>query len=335
MEGDSCPVTRNIPLMTLPGSNSNSLPKKSQNVAASENSDITTNQTTNKTVDEKENEPSKRRESFVVFIGHYENEFEEFPELRPEFAPVDYYDSNPEMLSTSPLPKEYDGDLSPDGPDTIDLEQDDDYIYWPETLPEFANVGYYGVSPPETASGNHADYTGNAETKSDGIPTMKYNESSEPLREDNYSKLEDESWLSENSDIGTSALLDESNKPAPMDTETWPHPFDACNADVNATTTVAEIPANGSMDQGELMCSNHPVGVRYWMRQEHDNGIWESVDLGVDRPLKVAPVKNTEDKWMAKMVVNESVMCPVGSKHDQASVLEYLDLHVVQTKLGL
>lgn len=254
MEGNSCPVTRNIPPMILPGSNSNSLHKKSQNVGASENSDITTNQTTNKTADEKENEPSKRRESFVVFIGHYENEFEEFPELRPEFAPVDYYGSNPEMLSTSPLPKEYDDDLSPDGQDIIDLEQDDDYIYWPETIPEFANVGYYDVSPPETASGNHADYTCNAETKSDG---------------------------------------------------------------------------------GELMCSNQPVGVRYWMRQERDNGICESVDLGVDRQLKVPPVKNRNDKWMAKIVVNESVMCPLGSKPDQVSVLEYLDLHVVQTKLHL
>ena len=280
MEGDTCPVTRNIPLMTLPGSNSNpSWHQKSRNVAAPENSDITANQTTNKTADKKENEPSERRESFVVFIGHYENEFEEFPELRPEFAPVDYDGSNPEMLSTSPLPKENDDDLSP----TI----------------------------------------------------MKYNESSEPLREDNYSKLEDESWLSENCAIGTSAPQDKSNKPAPADTKTCPHPVDACNADVNATSTVTEIPANGTMDQGESMCSNQPVGVRYWMRQEHDNGICEPVDLGVDRPLKVNPVKNTKDKWMAKIVVNESVMCPVGSKHDQVIVLEYLDLHAVQTKLNL
>ena len=80
------------------------------------------------------------------------------------------------------------------------------------------------------------------------------------------------------------------------------------------------------------MCSNQPVGVRYRMRQEHDNDIGESVDLGVDRPLKVNPVKNTKDKWMAKIVVNESVMCPVGSKHDQVSVLEYLDSHVLYTK---
>ena len=317
--------------MTLTGSNSNpNWHQKSQNVAVPENSDITTNQTTNKTADEKENEPSKLRESFVVFIGHYENEFEEFPELRPEFAPVDYYGSNPEMLSTSPLLKENDDNLSPDGPDTTDLEQDNDYIYWPETPPEFADEGYYGVFPPKTASGNHADHNGNTGPKSNGILTiMKYNESSEPLREDNYSKLEDESWLSENCDIGTSALPDKSNKPASADTETWPHPVDACNVDVNATSTATGIPANGTMDQGELMCSNQPVGVRYRMRQEHDNDICESVDLGVDRPLKVNPVKNTKDKWMAKIVVNESVMCPVGSKHDQVSVLEYLDSHVL------
>ena len=319
MEGDACPVTRNIPLMTLPRSNSNTWHDKSQNDAAPENSGISANQTTNNTTGEKENEPSKRHESFVVFIGHYENEFEEWPELRPEFAPVDYYGSNLEMLSTSPMQKEND-DMSPDSPDTINLEQDDDYHSdWPESPPEFTDVGYYGVIAPR----NHADNTGNAGPKSNGIPTI-----SEPMREEDYSKLEDESWPSENSGIGTPGLLDESNKSAPMDTEPWLHPVDVCNVDVNATSSVTEIPANSIMNQGQLVCSNQPVNVRSWMHQDYDNGIFES-------RLKVAPVKNRKDKWMRKIVVNESLMCPVGSKPDQVSVLEYLDLHVAQSKPNL
>ena len=281
MGGDTCPVTRNIPLMTLPGSNSNTWHDKSHNDAAPENSDITANQTTNNTAGEKENEPSKRHESFVVFIGHYENEFEEWPELRPEFA----------------------------------------------------DVGYYGVFPPKTAPGNHADHTGNAGPNGNGIPTTKDKETSEPLREDNYSKLGDESWPSENSDIGIAVLLDESSKSAPVDTEPWFHPVDAYKVDVNATSSVTEIPANGTMNQGQLMCSNQPVNVRHWM-QEYDNGICEFVDLAVDKPLKVAPVKNRNDKWMRKIVINESVMCRVGSKSDQVSVLECLNIQLFQLTLS-
>ena len=61
--------------------NTNPWPEKSQNVVA-EDSEIPANQTANKTANEKENEPSRRHESFVVFIEHCPDSEDEPPENR-------------------------------------------------------------------------------------------------------------------------------------------------------------------------------------------------------------------------------------------------------------
>lgn len=157
MENDTCPVTRNIPLMTLTGSNSNPYlwQQKCYNVVP-ENSKIHTNQTANKTSDEKEAELSERRESFVVFMSYTNHErlvalwvcykFEEWPELRPEFAHMDYYGSKSwNVFEFASVDKKRWRHvswqfikcnhhlLSIGGKDSTDLEQDDDYIHWPKS----------------------------------------------------------------------------------------------------------------------------------------------------------------------------------------------------------
>ena len=91
----TCLENHTTPLMNLIHSNTNPLLHKFKNVAT-ENSEIPANQTGNKTADEKENEPSRRHESFVVFIGHYNED--ESPDRPPEFGNVSQTGLYPEML---------------------------------------------------------------------------------------------------------------------------------------------------------------------------------------------------------------------------------------------
>ena len=99
--------------------NTNPWPEKSQNVAA-ENSEIPANQTANKTANEKENEPSKRHESFVVFIGHYPGSEDEPPEYRndTDSARFKSNDNSKEYVSREPSVEE----------NTLKLEEK----FWPQ-----------------------------------------------------------------------------------------------------------------------------------------------------------------------------------------------------------
>jgi len=110
-EENSYPLTRRVDLMKLFG---NHRPQKSQNVAL-DNSKVIEKETTKETLSVspskeemdvdmyhniQEMESKHGREPTVVFMGHYDNEEDEWPELLPGFITVDYYGKNSEIVPT-------------------------------------------------------------------------------------------------------------------------------------------------------------------------------------------------------------------------------------------
>ena len=146
----TCLENHTTPIINLPSTHGNTNPflEKFQNVAA-ENSEILANQTANKNADEKDNKPSKRHKSIVVFMGHYNDD--ESPELLPEFGSVNQNGLYPEMLQAENNDSVFPGSL-----DTTHVKEDDDEIYGgSETPPELATVNFFGFFPRKTASEHH------------------------------------------------------------------------------------------------------------------------------------------------------------------------------------
>ena len=277
----------------------------------------------------RENGPSKRGEAMVVFMGHCDSK-DERPEPLPEFATVDFFSSNRKIAPASPLQWEDGDSMFPDNVDTDDLQHEDDYIHWPESpSPKFANVSYYGMVPLKPVS-DDLDETDSLETNGNAsVPKML-------LIEENHSMVKNGSWPLTTSEIGPPVLLKEGNTSTAVDEETLPdtagpqnHTIkyienrDECNEDINTSAVT-----NGTVDNEHLkMCPNHPVDSGYWVHgddngvciKEHENRGLSFSDLltmnSLKRkytPLQVTPAKKAENKWKAKMVVDESAFCLAG-----------------------
>lgn len=298
MEENTCPVTWRVPLMTLTDVNIN----WSQNFAP-EDSEIAANQIKNQTVlvpslkketEERRKESSKRREPIVVFMGHHKSE-DELSELLPEFITVDYFGSNPEIMSTSPLQSESEEHISPGSLDTVDLNEECDYVYWPNSTPEFVPAEYYGMV---------------------------------------QSKENNESWPLKNSEIVTLVLVDEENTlSTPVGNETLPDITDVgnhtarqvektgkCNEDVKGALNVSETPSNGTVY--ESVCPNQPVDAGYWI-QEADIEVCtkehETFHSGISDMAPLIFV--TRSPLQGSRVINESLRCPLGAnKNEPVSV---------------
>ena len=123
----TCLENHTTPIINLTSTHSNTNPllQKFRNVAT-ENSKVPANQTANKTADEMDNKPSKRHESFVVFMGHY-NEDESTDRL-PEFDNVNQDGLYPEMLQAE------NNDVLPGSLDSTHVEEDDAKFYIGETV---------------------------------------------------------------------------------------------------------------------------------------------------------------------------------------------------------
>ena len=256
--------------------------------------------------DVKENGPSKRREPIVVFMGHCDDEDERSDhEFLPEFTTLYYLGSNPEILSPSPPQLEEDDTMFPDNVDPDDLQEENDYMHWPELPPKFASEGYYGMVPSKPVS--DLDETDNLE----GVPRTR-------ILVDDHSKEKNESWPLKISEIGTPVLLEERNTSTAVDKETLPNPVDKrnhtikhtedteeCHEDDN-TSAVTNTPSNCTVSNEHFkMCPNHPVDARYWMHED-DGGvcIMEPKNLGLsigdlptlisltreDTPMQLTPV---------------------------------------------
>ena len=146
----TCLENHTTPIINLTSTHGNTNPflQKFQNVAAV-NSEILPNQTANKTADEKDNKPSKRHKSIVVFMGHYNDD--ESPELLPEFGNVNQSGLYPEMLQA-----ENNDSVLPGSLDTTHVEEDDDEVYGgSKSPPELATVNFYGFFPRKTAPEHH------------------------------------------------------------------------------------------------------------------------------------------------------------------------------------
>ena len=307
MEENTCPVTWRAPLMTLTDVNIN----WSQNFAP-EDSEIAANQIKNQTVlvpplkketdgrmlsatkntpdDVNDKESSKRREPIVVFMGHHKSE-DELSELLPEFITVDYFGSNPEIVSTSPLQRESEEHMSSSSIDTVDLKEEYDFVSWPNSTPEFVPAEYYGMV---------------------------------------QSKENNESWPLKNSEIVTLVRVNEENTlSTPVGNESLPDITDLgnhtashvektgkCNEDVN----VSETPSSGTVYQS--VCPNQPVDAGYWI-QEADIGVCteehENFHSGISDMAPLISV--TRSPLQGSRVINESLMCPLGSnKNEPVSV---------------
>ena len=335
----TCPVTSSIHLLTL--NDSNPLSRKSQNVTTegsevitsvsashleNETNDSVSLGTQHTVTDVKENRPSKRREPIVVFMGHCDSK-DERPEPLPEFATVDFFSSNPKIASASLLQWEDDDSMLPDNVDIDDLQDEDDYMHWPESpFPKFATVSYYGVDPLKPVS-EDLDETDSLD--SNGNPSVPKTS----LFEENHFKEKHESWPLKYSAIGPPVLLEKGNTSTAVDKETLPNPVNArshtiqhikntdeCNEDVERSD-VTNIPSNVTVSNEHLkMCPKNPVDSGYRVHGD-DNGVCikehENPDLSIsdlptmnsltreDTPLQVTPAKKAENKWKAKMVIGE------------------------------
>lgn len=325
METNSCPVTCSFSLTTLTESNSHVRFEKSRDIT-SENTEILENQIQS---DEKESEPNLARELFVVLIGHYDNEFDKWPELRPEFESVDYYSSHPEILATSPLQREKSDNTFPDSLELRDLKQDDDdYILWSESAPEFATVGFYGGVQRQIASDSYI-YTDNAWPERRGRPVMEDNVWEERMYVENQAEGNMGSFSQESLHTGTAAhvLLQETKASATVDVITWPDPVYTVNMEMKPTSNAMASLTNDSLNQEGLICPNHLVDNGYGCMEKDRHGICEAITVGVDRSPRVVPAKVRKDNWLDKTVVNESVMCPLSSSSlDQVSVFAPSDI---------
>ena len=358
MEAETtCPVTSSIHLLTL--SDTNPWPRKSQNVTTEESEVITTGSvshlerkangsvslgTQNAGADVKENKPSKHRlEPMVVFMGHCDNE-DERPEPLPEFTTLDFFSSNPTIVSASLLQWEDDDSISPESVDIDhDLQDEDDYMHWPESPPEFATVGYkYGMVPLKPVSKDLDE----SDLETNGIPSVP----NSSFIERTHSKKKNESWALKNSEIGTPVLLEEGNTLTVANQETLPdlvdpqnrtikhiENIDECKEDVNSSA-VTNTPSNGTVSNKRLkMCPNHAVNAGYWVHGD-DNGVCikEHEDLGLSisdlptlistkrkgSPLQTTPAKKAKNKWITEMVIDESAFCLAGlNKSGPVSVL--------------
>ena len=168
LDQTTCPVVCGVYFTTLPDSEVFS--EKSQsfkpgdgkvnttlpaaNLKKQTNDTVSPRTAQNMVTDIKEKGPSKRSEPIVVSIGHSDSEETseiELPDL-PKFSSSPFFGLNPEICS--PHQQEND-DVLFHGDFTDNVSEEILDTFWPDTPPEYATKGYFGIASQKTVPENH------------------------------------------------------------------------------------------------------------------------------------------------------------------------------------